>query len=188
MWSKQGVTKRSARADPCSWRTHAVSTPVPSSCTSSNQLGRIPSLQGIFQGTKTDPCLEQGRQEQRRPRVMGRKHAGDTTPLPQMRKQVIEHRLFIVGEQPAVRSQGLQFLIHAHAPRWYTSSHATATPSGIEEATEGGGPEGEVIRARHGSPRSDRTPCRGSQAPRLRCPSRRVVGPRAWMRRCVACR
>ena len=70
---------------------------------------------------------------------MGRKHAGNTAALPQMRKQVIEHRLFIVGQQPAVRGQGLQFLIHAHAPRRYTSSHATATPAGMEEATEGGG-------------------------------------------------
>ena len=58
--------------------------------------------------TKTDPSFEQGRQEQRRPRVMGRKHAGNTAALPQMRKQVIEHRLFIVGQQPAVRGQGLQ--------------------------------------------------------------------------------
>ena len=133
-----GGNKAQRASRPRSWRTHAVSTPVPSSCTSSNQLGRIPSLQGIFQGTKTDPSFEQGRQEQRRPRVMGRKHAGNTAALPQMRKQVIEHRLFIVGQQTAVRGQGLQFLIHAHAPRRYTSTHATATAACMEEATEEG--------------------------------------------------
>ena len=70
---------------------------------------------------------------------MGRKHTGNTAALPQMRKQVIEHRLFIMGQQTAVRGQGLQFLIDTHAPRWYTPSHTAAMPSGMEEATEGGG-------------------------------------------------
>ena len=81
---------------------------------------------------------------------MGGEHTSHSASLAEMSKHVIEHRLFIVRQQTSVWRQRLQLLIHTHPPCWYTSAHASATASGMEEATQGGCAEGEVIRAHHG--------------------------------------
>ena len=138
MWSKQGATKRNARAGPCSWRTHAVSTPVPSSCTSSNQLGCIPSLQGIFQERRRTRFEQAVRSKG----VQG-SWAGSMPATPRRcRKCASRSSNTACSSWGSKRRYGAKActLIHAHAPRRYTSTHTTATPAGMEEAaTEGGG-------------------------------------------------
>ena len=106
--------------------------------------------QGVFKGPKANPSLEQRGQEQGRPRVVGREHACRSTPLAQVRQQIVENRLFVTRKKTPIRRQRGEFLIHPCAPCWHASTHVLTTRDPLVEAAVGGGAEGEVITGRRG--------------------------------------